>query len=284
MGPRNLRPWKFSKHEESAVDYTEHHDVLALLQARVISRLFCGKVHDLVLKGGMAMRVAHEHARHTKDIDLDADHDLPLESVQRLVRRAIQDATRDGLLEDVVVSEPKQTHTTARWKINGRVPETGLPLHLTVEVSFREHTDGHQVRWVPFQPDARTTATPVPVYTDDRLVINKINALLSPTRNAPRDVVDLFLLFQAGVELTEESIAQLHLEELGETQACQAIWDKLEAMDQAQFEQQVLPVWQFPGERPAWVDWERMRLAVGERVEQLLHQRCASGSCKRSHP
>src|SRR5690606_8708506 len=96
-----------------------------LVQARIVGRLFAQKVKGLALKGGMAMRMSHgKWARATKDIDLDADMDMPLATVQGVVRRAIDEAISDGLLENVKVTEPKQTETTERWKIAGTDPRT----------------------------------------------------------------------------------------------------------------------------------------------------------------
>ena len=245
-----------------------HDDTLPLLQARILSRLFSNKVHDLVLKGGMAMRVAHSHSRHTKDIDLDADPSWELSQLRRLVRRAIEEASGGGLLDEVVITEPKQTATTARWKINGIVPGTKLPLHLTVEISFRCPVKNSDVRRVVHRASPEDMPTLVPVYTDERLVLNKIRALLSDTRQAPRDVVDLFLLFQSGVSLTPEMLSPV----IGSNphQAMDCLWKKLDAMNEAQFNQEVLPVWSFPNDLPQWQDWLSMRLYVGQCLDDLI--------------
>lgn len=250
------------------MNHPENDGTLALLQARVLSRLFCTDVHDLVVKGGMAMRVAHNHSRQTKDIDLDADPRMQLRHLQRLVRRSIQEATAGGEIEDLVITEPKQTETTARWKINGVVADTGLPLHMTLEISFRSSINKQDVALTSYQAEGMNAPSMIPVYKDERLVINKINALLSPSRSAPRDVVDLFLLFEAGVDISAEAIQGIKSESASE--AIKEIWLKLDAMDEEQFKREVLPVWNFPEGKPEWGDWQGMRLAVGERIEALL--------------
>jgi hypothetical protein len=244
------------------------NQALALLQARVLSRMFCDRVHSLALKGGMAMRVAHEHARHTKDIDIDADPLWPLHRLQRMVRRAIHEAIADDILMDVVVSEPKQTHTTARWKINGVVPATGAALHLTVEISLRHSIDADDIREVEYQVPGDMSPSNIPVYRDERLLINKVHSLMSETRHAPRDVVDLFLLFDSGVSIESEDVADVvH----GDPEAAiRLLWDKLEAMDETQFQQEVLPIWNVPADKPQWQDWTDIRTMVGLRLEEIF--------------
>lgn len=249
-------------------------DVKDLLQARFLSRMFAHDVSHtterLVLKGGMAMRVAHGSARHTKDIDLDADHDMDLASVQTCVRRSIKEATGGGWLENVKVSEPKQTHTTARWKIQGTLPQTNTVLHLTVEISFRHHIGAHETVRVPFAGDP-SSAAQIPVYNDEVLLLNKVEALLSPNRDAPRDVVDLFILFKAGVTVTPGRLSERLL---GPWDACrmQDLWNKLESMDEERFETEVRPNWTLPVGDPHWQDWLSIRLFVGEQIEALMSQ------------
>lgn len=254
----------------------DHHEaplaVKDLLQARFLSRLFAQKVgfaaERMALKGGMAMRVAHQSARHTKDIDLDADHDSGLTPVQTCVRRAIKEATAGGWIENVKVSEPKQTGTTARWKIQGTLPQTGTELHLTVEVSFRHSIAAHETVSVPFQDD-RTEGAHIPVYKDEILLLNKIEALLSPCRDAPRDVVDLFLLFKASVSVPKQDVTD-RLRGMGDVDLVKQMWQKLESMDEQRFQKEVLPNWESHADVPEWDDWMSIRLFVGERLQELL--------------
>lgn len=177
-----------------------------LLQARLMGRLFAQRVHDLALKGGLALRAAYGSYRATKDIDLDAGETLHLSDVQARVRRAIRQATATGVVRDVVVSEPKQTDTVARWKILGHEPVTGAPVHLTVEVSFRDRIDPASVCEVPFQPSSADPVSVLTVYTAPALAFKKVQALLAPGREAVRDLSDLFLLIEAHVEPPPERL------------------------------------------------------------------------------
>lgn len=249
------------------------HDVLGwardAMQARIIGEIFAQRVKGVVLKGGMAFRVTHPRwARATKDIDLDSDPGVPLHSLQKTMRTAIRKATMDGLLEDVVITEPKQTETTARWKIAGRFPRTGQMLHLTVEVSRRDAVNEQAVRNVYYgqSPDDQ-----VVVYTDRSMAFKKVQALLSSTREAPRDISDLFLLIQAKVDPPIPEIREW-LANAPEVE-WDSLWAKIDRMDYDMFRSQVLPsLPPTPDGQVFYQDWEEMRLQVGAHVEEWLRQ------------
>lgn len=101
-----------------------------LLQAKLLLELMSQAAHkDLVLKGGLAMRALVGSTRYTMDIDLDAAPEISLARIQGIVRRSIDRVLKQqGLLEDPRVTEPKQTETTLRWKVNGRAPGTSRPI------------------------------------------------------------------------------------------------------------------------------------------------------------
>ena len=236
------------------------------LQARMVGHLFSKATHDLVLKGGMAMRVLHQAARATKDIDLDADSSLPMQSVQALVRRSIKQAAA-GLLDDVVITEPKQTETTLRWKIGGIDPITKQALHLTVEVSRRNHIHQEDVEHVQSQNSLFPRT--ITVYTSQMLAFTKIKAFVSDTRNAPRDVADLYLLIQAQVKppirLLRNWIAEHGAVDLAQ------MWDKIESMDQKRFDAEVRPSLSPNAQTTVlFSDWDNVRLTVGQHVQAWL--------------
>ena len=273
-------------------------DIRALLQGRILSRLFRQRVVDhletvtgksshshgshvvdrMVLKGGMAMRVAHQSVRQTKDIDLDADHDVSLGCVQGAMRRAIKEATSGNWLTEVKVTEPKQTATVARWKIQGTLPETGAIVHLTVEVSFRHHLEPGETVNVPYgEPCAPAQ---VQVYRDEVLLLNKVEAFFSPVRDAPRDVMDMFLLFKAGVALAPETLAA-RLSQASCPNLIETLWAKLDQMDEARFQAEILPHWDPNQVPPEWRDWAGIRLFVGEKLEAMLKHVPARGAATR---
>lgn len=249
------------------------HDALGwardAVQARIIGQIFAQRVQGIVLKGGMAFRVAHpKWARATKDIDLDSDPEVSLGSLQKTVRQAIRRATMDGLLENVVITEPKQTETTARWKISGLYPRTGQTLHLTVEVSRRDKVHDEQIRHVYDGPEIDDLIT---VYTDRTLAFKKVQALLSETREAARDISDLFLLIQAHVDPPVAELQEWLATAPGPV--WEQLWAKLDRMDFDTFRTQVLPsLPPTPDGQMLYRDWEEMRLKVGTHVEDWLRR------------
>ena len=245
------------------------HDALGwvrdTMQMRILSQMFAQNLEGLVLKGGMAMRVSHyRHARATKDIDLDADPDLSLGSLQNVVRKSIQAACRDGLLQHVVVTEPKQTDTTARWKISGFDPRTHQELHLTVEISRRQNIDSAHI-YEGCDDDGKK----IVVYRDEIIAFQKIKALLCSTREAPRDIADLYLLIQTSVASPVPHLSKWMKD--GNIANIEEMWRKIERMDQTMFRQEVLPsLPPTPDGQEMYKDWEQIRLTVGEQVEKWL--------------
>lgn len=239
------------------------------LQARLVAQIFSQRVHDLVVKGGMAMRLLHDQSRATKDIDLDAGPSLPLATIQTVVRRAIKKATVDVPLDDMTITEPKQTCTTARWKVSGKDPRSGVPVHVTIEVSHRDNIDPQDLVHVPVSHDDQDDRWAV-VYNDKALAFKKVKALLSGSRQACRDVADLYLLIEGHVQPPIAAI-KTWLEQAGEN-PIQDLWRKLEAMDDAQYRAEVLPALPLRGDlRHKLDDWEQVRLVVGQHVEAWLH-------------
>jgi hypothetical protein len=239
------------------------------VQARILAQLFSGKVHDMVLKGGMAMRVAHGHVRATKDIDLDAAIEVSMDSIQNTVRRAVKAASVQ-LMNDVVITEPKQTDTTARWKISGRDPQTDQVLHLTVEVSHRDSIARDEIRVIE-QEVSPGKPFPIVVYTDQVLAFKKVKALLSDTRSALRDVVDLFVLIQAEVAPPVRHIRAWM--KAGGVATVSELWRKLDSMGEDRFYLEVLP--SLGGAKAAdelWRDWDAVRLAVGQAVQVWIEE------------
>jgi len=161
-------------------------------QLRLLTFLYRGSTNSsLVLKGGAAMRVLTESARFTQDLDFDHDPHRSLTSLQKTVRKAIDRAVQGSGLVGTSISESKQTHTVARWKISGRT-STGENLHLTVEISRRRAPDPSHVLMIPVQIADRTLPRVyVSVYDEQTLADHKLAALIDDRRTAPRDIYDL---------------------------------------------------------------------------------------------
>lgn len=253
-------------------DKDPHALIRESLQARLLARLFSQKLHGFVLKGGLAMRAHFKSVRATKDIDLDVQKNLSLSQVKTLLRRAIAQATSDGMMTDVTVTEPKQTETVARWKIGARDPGTQTVVHLTVELSFRDHIQENDLTDISHFVAGDARPHPITVYTGSAMAFHKVRALMG--RDTVRDIADLFVLVQAQVDPPIAHLGQWMAEHpMDLKDRLKLLWDKIEGMNAAQFEAKVLP--SLPQDAPLTQqlqDWESVRLAVGLQVQDWLTQ------------
>lgn len=247
-----------------------------LLQARLLVELMSQAAQkELVLKGGLALRAVVGSTRYTKDIDLDAVGPASEARLQGIVRRALERVTKQvGLIEEATWSEPKQTGTTLRWKINGRAPGSARPIALTVEISRREWAADFQTKEVELSPDFAGGAAKggrVVTLDEQALAVCKVLALTDPKRDAARDLYDLSVLLETPLEdpaklLVSQDRVRLQL-------ALDELWSKVERMDFARFKQDVAPY--LPQETVNAIteeDYDDMRVNVGERVEQWLQE------------
>ena len=243
---------------------TEDHVAREMLQGALVGSLFSGALaRRLTVKGGLAMRAGFGTGRLTKDIDLDCDPDTGMDQVRNMVRKAIRESLSEDLVEGAVVTEPKMTETTMRWKIVGRVPGGESALHLTVELSRRRPDASLEVEERVMEGSGGTVAR---VYRGDAMAWLKANAMLSPNRTAPRDLYDLAVLVEAGVEPPPEMLAGRGVDELERMAA--EVWPKIEAMDWALAKTELVPF--LTPESAALLTeerWEEMRLLVGTKVE-----------------
>lgn len=248
-----------------------------LLQARLISSIFAEAAHqEVVLKGGFAMRAVMGSIRRTKDIDLAQNPEVSQRRLQGLMRRAIRSALATGLLQDVAISEPKQTETTARWKINGRT-DSGSQVQLTIEAKRHPLPRDHVVQH-PFEPPKASHSAPVLVETYDAtaLAAAKTLALTADNRSAVRDLYDLHVLITMSVTPPLDLLSGLEPAQL-EAMA-ERLWTKIEALDYARFNTELAPY--LPSEVSRAIDadtWETMRLNVGNHLESWFAELRAGG-------
>ena len=265
--------------------HTSAMDTKDLLQARILARLFAQEagrnVVRLALKGGMAMRLAHGNPRHTKDIDLDADVDescASRTSIKRNIQRAIEQATRGGWIRDIEITNPVDGDATTRWKVGGVLTQTGLPIHLTVELSHRDKIEKESLVETTIQ-DSTTGSVKIPVYSATYMFTKKACAVHG--RVAPRDTVDLYYLLVRG-EVQADATALLdyinkqqshhHAPEQTMAQACEQMFDNMNLVDEAQFTEQILPNWD-NHLHVTWQDYQDMRMEVQTFLWDLMMER-----------
>jgi len=242
--------------------------VREMVQAKLLGRIFANSLNgELALKGGMALRVSTDTARHTKDIDLMSPPGA--DQVEGRIKTAIAELKASGLVSGMIATQPKRTDTTWRWKIGGRVGATVI--NLTVEVSRRAPLPNGHVPAVPWAPPPQYGVPAMLIDCLDlpMLAASKVSCLANPQREAPRDIFDLHLLVTMHVRPPIEALRAFGREHLEHTLA--SLWDKLEKMDYATAKTEL-----FPFLEPAMRTkinagmWDEIRLTAGTAVESWI--------------
>jgi predicted nucleotidyltransferase component of viral defense system len=250
----------------------ENHVVRDILQARLLGAIFSQKVgRDVLLKGGLAMHAAFHSKRLTKDVDLQVNPQMPVARTRTIIRRAIEEALESGLLSKPVITEPKQTDTVQRWKINGMVGETLV--NMTVEVSRRGLPPAEYAHSVIYEPDPDYGVAPVLIesYSPTAIAAGKVQALASHNRVAPRDIFDLDMLIKMEIRPPVKLLADMGPDAL--RQILDDLWDKIEAMPYAMARDALIEY--LPREVAETFDeqvWDEMRLRTHRAVEVWLKE------------
>lgn len=216
-----------------------------LLQLNLLHNLFKNDVKkSLTLKGGMAMKAVFGVDRSTKDIDLEADDEDQSNSFRARINRAIKETAELGLIENLVVTTPKMTDVTSRWKINGTLAGSQTPIHLTVEVSKRggfSAVGKREAEIVPSLENAYAFKDKIRVlaFDEQALAFSKIQCLTSEIRTAPRDLYDLHVIIKSKIEPPLELLSNLDADEL--KRELEILFSKVESMDWNLFRQEVWP-------------------------------------------
>jgi predicted nucleotidyltransferase component of viral defense system len=239
-----------------------------IIQSRLVSAVFARSLkNQIVLKGGVAMRVLLGSARYTKDVDFGQSAGQSLTALQKLIRASIKECT-SGFLGEAIVTEPKQTDTVARWKISGTSLRSRSIIHLTVEVSRRGLPLLHlsQSRFMP-APESFAKPAVVDVYDIDAMAATKVFALHSDSRMAPRDLFDLDLIIKTGVQPDPSLFSCIE----DRKEFVNQVWRKIDLMSWKMFEEDVVP-YMTPAFRSR-VDegvFDDMKIKVGEAVEKWV--------------
>ncbi|MBM3549773.1 MAG: nucleotidyl transferase AbiEii/AbiGii toxin family protein [Alphaproteobacteria bacterium] len=244
-------------------------------QAALLAAIFReAKGKEIVLKGGMALRAAHQSLRYTKDLDFDADPRLDAAGVKAKIKRAIAKVRTLGLVRGMTVTEPKQTETTMRWKIAGRI--ANLPVNMAIEVLRRDPLPEQHVKVVSYAPPAAANSQPIMLTTLDApaLAANKVSCLVDINRDAVRDLLDLGLLNDGGVEpdpdLVKERLASRY-QGKNRKDLVEGAQHKIETMTWSKARDELLP---FLGSSDASrIDetyWEGLRVALMDLIEKWV--------------
>jgi predicted nucleotidyltransferase component of viral defense system len=221
----------------------------------------------LILKGGMAMRMAVGSMRLTKDVDFDRADGVSTAAVQSSVKRALQYAAQSAGLRGAEVDPGKTTETTVRMRLVGTL--AGAPVRFVVEVSGRNPVPRDCQARVQVAPPARYGIAPfvISTYSHAMLATSKILAVMSVNRNVPRDVYDLNdLLTVDPVALIAQRIRPADLLQIQE-----GVLTKVCAIDFDLAHQELVPY--IPPDQRDALDqarWEEMTLNVAQAIQQWV--------------
>lgn len=243
-------------------------------QIAMLRELAHANAGRLILKGGMAMRVAVGSMRLTKDIDFDRADGVSTASVQSSVKRALQYAAQSAGLRGAEIDPDKSTETTVRMRLTGTL--AGAAIRFVVEVSGRNPVPKACQARVQVTPPSRYGIAPfvITTYSHDMLAASKVMAVMSVNRHVPRDVYDLSDL----QSMKPESILALRASQAQLLQIQDNVLDKVCAIDFALAQQELLPYLP-PDQRAALSQqrWEEMTLNVAQMVQTWVtnaHRRC----------
>ncbi|MBI5549705.1 MAG: nucleotidyl transferase AbiEii/AbiGii toxin family protein [Deltaproteobacteria bacterium] len=159
------------------------------------------KAH-LAVKGGCNLRFFFGSVRYSEDMDLDVARDLEPHLLKEKMNRlltgaALKAALRPAGIELAMVSAPKQTETTQRWKAELRVRGRSVALHTKVEFSRRPTTE--EAVLGALAPNVLQEHELLPLlarhYPLNTAIRQKVQALVGRRIVQARDVFDLAVLF-----------------------------------------------------------------------------------------
>ena len=235
----------------------------------------------LILKGGMAMRVAVGSMRLTQDVDFDRADGVSTASVQSSVKKALQYAAQSAGLRGAEIDPGKSTETTVRMRLAGSV--SGRQVRFVVEVSGRNPVPKDCQTRVLVTPPPRYGIAPfaVTAYTHDMLAASKVLAVMSANRNVPRDVHDLSELLAADpVQILAARVRAKALQEIRDQ-----VLDKVCAIDFRLAQQELLPYIP-PDQRAAVTEqrWEEITLNVAQTVQAWVSHALQQGGRPAGRP
>lgn len=213
-------------------DYEVREYFLAVL-LKEISRHLSGR--PFAVKGGICLHFFHQSPRLSEDMDLDIAQVSP-NTLRNIVEKIMISRSLNEIMENRGLrlskwNASKQTPTTQRWKIGLLINNRTLSTRL--EFSRRKK----ELQYVSGIPDAellshyKIMAFVAQYYSIEDMIIQKIMALASPAREAPRDMYDLYFL----IGRYKKGRVELPARMIGEA------LDKCRAIDLAAFRNQVAP-------------------------------------------
>ncbi len=160
----------------------------------------------VALKGGCNMRFFLKSIRYSEDMDLDA-RTVPRDVLQDRVRLILNSKPFSQILKVnglsmVQWTEPKQTDTTQRWKLNLRAD--GFAALWPTKIEFSRRGMPGEPTFEPVDPEIIRAHQIAPImashYPMEIAYQQKVGALAGRALTQARDVFDLFWLIHSGAK------------------------------------------------------------------------------------
>jgi predicted nucleotidyltransferase component of viral defense system len=181
-------------HTDGILAVEEFHLLfLSQLGVRVDKKLYA-------VKGGCNLRFFFKSIRYSQDIDFDV-HTIARDTLRKNVNQILKSPGFRGILrtskiELIHVSEPKQTDTTQRWKVQVRAEGSPTNLPTKIEFSRRKFDEGVVFEAVDAEITRIHGIRPILAshYGLKAAFAQKIDALVGRSQTQARDIFDLALL------------------------------------------------------------------------------------------
>jgi predicted nucleotidyltransferase component of viral defense system len=163
------------------------------------------------LKGGCNLRFYMKSIRYSEDLDMDIKN-IPKDKLRDVVADILKSKPFAQILQahGIIIarwSEPKQTETTQRWKVGLSIVGSDISLPTKIEFS-RRGMKGNTV-FEAIDPELIRNYHLSPImanhYDSHSTYEQKVEALITRSTTQARDIFDLNLLLNTGVDKTISS-------------------------------------------------------------------------------
>lgn len=156
------------------------------------------------IKGGCNLRFFFDSARYSEDLDIDiciiSQETLKAKVDKLLASPALLKLLQSYGVTQLLVSTPKQTPTTQRWKIQLYYEVAEMPYHTKIEFSRRNDGINPVLSNVGMKICQKYRLPPIrlPHYALKEAMAQKLLALAMRSQTQARDIFDLYLLLHHG--------------------------------------------------------------------------------------
>ena len=191
------------------LNITEYIEIFHLLFLQHLTNKLDKSLYSL--KGGCNLRFFFKSIRYSEDIDLDV-RIIQKETLRNKINKLLnsydfKNCIKNYHIEINQISEPKQTETTQRWKINLKIANIANQVHTKIEFSKRHDFNKEDTNFTKIDSLLIQKYKTIPIiinhYNIKAMFNQKINALINRTETQARDVFDLQLLIDAGASLKD---------------------------------------------------------------------------------